>query len=1080
MDEQICGGHAVRNLHHRQPRFSFGKVGPAAGCFCLIARRSMHDRFFKRLSLVLALACVAPLVLAHRSLAYEPIGPMVEALCERGYFDTAIEYLEVMKSAHYVPDSAKDALLYQQGVVLMRQAAATNDNGVKARLYDDAAARFKQFLTTSPSPELAAAASGRMATMEVEKARNALAQALRGSKQERDSRLAEVRKAFEAARAQLIQSEGASTAAIEKMPKLFAPGEEHLKQRKIELASDLAEARMTEATIDYDLARTYTAGSDEAKRHLSTAAEKFGRVAEDYRTRPTGLFARLWEGKCYQESGEHKRALTAFEELSDLTGNSKLIATIRAKAIRQAIECLSDPQTRKYEAAATRGQEWISANERLAANDPDGLAIRYVTAVALQKLAATLAPKSADRVQHHKTALRLARQVARYPGEFQNAAEKLVKLLGGTNKDDPEAEPTTFAMARDRGLKAMEKIQNAKMGREISEQTGETDQVKLYDQQEKEAQDEAAHYFKLALQLKPGDAKIEDINAIRHIVCYFYYTEGKFLEAAVLGEYLAFNFPKTAEGRQGARIALASWVKVYSASRESDKSFEIGRITRLADFIVKTWPDQQEAVEASSTLLSFAIQQHDVPKVLEYLERIPADSPKRGEAEIRAGQSLWTNYLLSARLPEDERPPQADLDNLKTKAAEILTRGIEHLRSNDKVTPTLVAAVLSLAQILVDTGQPDKAIEWLENETIGPLKLLNDGNEVVFSSVQMPIEIYKLALRAYVAVQPQRLEDAERVMNALEKAVGSSGDEKANETLTVIYIKLGRELQQQLEELRNSKKSKELKAVSEGFETFLKRIATRNQGNTWSSLNWVAETFYSLGTGYDDGGTGGLSADATRYYTEAVNAYQRILERAASDPKFAPNPDALVGVQLRMAVCLRKIGKFDEAISTIVSVLKDRPMMLPAQVMGAETYQAKGAIDKDAYAYAILGGPEKDTNNQSVIWGWAKLSKLTMNNDKFADTFHQARLRLAECRYRYGMLNKNKAKRRKTINAAREDLWITYKLYPDLGGQEQAEEYNRMLKQIQRGLGEKAIGLEEFRRRSAEIHKATKKLDLAS
>jgi tetratricopeptide (TPR) repeat protein len=316
-------------------------------------------------------------------------------------------------------------------------------------------------------------------------------------------------------------------------------------------------------------------------------------------------------------------------------------------------------------------------------------------------------------------------------------------------------------------------------------------------------------------------------------------------------------------------------------------------------------------------------------------------------------------------------------------------------------------------------------------------------------------------------------------MNSLEKAVGS--DEKASEALTIIYIKLGRDLQQQLEELRNSGKSKELKAVADGFETFLKSIVGRDQGNTWSSLNWVAETFYSLGAGYDEGSGGNLSADANRYYSEAINAYHKILDRAASDPKFAPNADALVGVQLRMAVCMRKTGKYDEAIQTIVGVLKDRPMMLPAQIMGAETYQAKGASDKNSYAFAILGGPEKDSKkNQSIIWGWAKLSKLTMNNDKFLDTFHQARLKLAECRYHYGMLNKNKAKRRKTIDAAKEDLWITYKLYPDLGGQATSEEYNRVLKQIQRGLGEKAIGLEEFRRRSAEIQKAAAQLDKAS
>jgi tetratricopeptide (TPR) repeat protein len=549
----------------------------------------------------------------------------------------------------------------------------------------------------------------------------------------------------------------------------------------------------------------------------------------------------------------------------------------------------------------------------------------------------------------------------------------------------------------------------------------------------------------------------------------------------VIGEYLAYNFPQSAEGRQGARIALASWVKEYAASRAEDKSFEIDKVNRIAEFIAKTWPDQEEAGEASATLLNFAIQQRSTDKVIEYLNRIPADSPRRGDSELRAGQALWSNYLKAARLPEGERPSDQELERTKTKAAEILQNRVERMKELEQVSPTLVTAVLSLAQILVDTGQPDKAIGWLENETIGPLKLLNDGNEVVFSSGQMPIEIYKLALRAYVAVEPQRLEDAEKVMNALEKAVSESGDAKASETLTLIYIALGRELQQQLEELRTSKKRKQLKTVSDGFETFLSRIIGRDKGNTWSSLNWVAETFYSLGTGFDEGSSLALSPEAKRYYEQAIKAYQQILSRAASEPSFAPKPDALVGVRLRMAVCLRKIGRYDDAIKTIVSVLGERPMMLPAQILGTEIYQAKGGIDKDAYGLAILGGADRDKKGQPTIWGWAKLSKMTMNDEKFNDTFHLARIKLSECRYLYGMMIKDqdkkteKDKRYRTIDAAKQDMWMTYKLYPTLGGESRAEEYNRLLKQIQRALGEKPIGLEEFRQRSIEANKAAAK-----
>ena len=1026
-----------------------------------------------RATFILAMS-VALVSFAGPVSAYEPVTVFVDALCAKGYFDTAVEYLDELKTKSYVSDDVIQAILFHQGSVLMKQAAATPDAAVKARLFSAAAVKLKQFLASAPNSELAASASGRLATMKVEEARSLVAVALVAPKEDRDARLLDARQMFEQAREQLSIAEKAFTAVLDKMPKLFAPGEEDQKQRKTELAADLAETQLTAAGIDYELAKTYDPGSPDAKRYLNFAADKFSKISEEYRTRGVGLFARLWEGKCYQELGDRKRAMTAYQDLLDLPARSKELRTVRVKALRQAIEIWCSPEEKNYQDAMMQGDDWL-ATAGGAANDADALAVRYFTALAYQKQMATLGPKNLERKRLQQAALKLARAVARQPGEFKEQAAKLVTALGGAKEKDPDAAPKTFLAARDRGRESLEKMAAARMNRDVANETEDKEELALAEQQEKEAKAEAAQLLKLALKLDPAGSKIEDINPVRYYVCFFNYDEGNYLDAAVMGEYLAYHFPKSAEGRQAARIALASWVKVYSASPIPDRSFEVGKIARIAEFIIKTWPDQEEAIEASGTLLNFAILERDTAKVIEYLERIPADSPRRGDSELRAGQSHWSAYLRDARLPEDERPAQEHLEQSKTQAAEILQKGVERMKDAGQVSPTLVAAALSLAQILVDTGQPEKAIEWLENGTLGPLKLLNDGNEVVFASPQMPIEIYKLALRSYVAVQPPRLEDAEKVMNSLEEAVNRVGDAKASENLTMIYIALGRELQQQLEELRNSKKQKQLKAVSDGFESFLKRIVKRETGNTWSSLNWVAETHFSLGTGFDDGKAAILNAEAKRHYANAVEAYAAIVKQAEADKAFAPqDPNALDGVRLRMAVCQRKIGKHDDAIKTIVSVLKTRPMMLPAQVLGAETYQGKGLVDKDSYGIAILGGKDRDAKGQSIIWGWAKLSKMTQNQAKFVDTFHMARIRISECRFLYGMMiadkdkEKEESKRARTLTAAKDDMWTTYKLYPTLGGKARADEYNRLLVKIQKALGEKPIGLEEFRRRSAK------------
>jgi hypothetical protein len=518
----------------------------------------------------------------------------------------------------------------------MRQAAATNDSGVKAKLYDAAGEKLKRYLSSAPQPQLAALARGRLATIEVERARSLAALALAAQKDERDEKLADARRAFEQARHHLTQAEKEFVSVLNSMPKLFSSDEQDIKQQKSELSADLAEVQLTAASIDYELAMSYERGSKEAKRYLHFAAERFGKIYEDYRTRGTGLFAHLWEGKCYQALGDRKRAMTAYRDLLELPAKSRELRTVRAKALRQAIEIWCLPEEKKYEEAMMQGDDLL-ATAAAAKNDPDVLAVRYWTAVAYQKQMATLGTKDPERKRLQQGAIRFARVVARYPGEFQDDAAKVLAALGGAGERDAGSAPTTFLAARDRGKDALDRLTAARMSLEAALQAEDSDpqDIALAERQEKEARLEAAELFKLALRLNTTGAKMEDINAVRYYVCYFYYAEGNYFDAGVIGEYLAYAFPQSAEGRQGARVALASWAKIYSSLPSSaDKSFETENIRQIAEYVLKTWPDQEEAIEASATLIEVAIHQGETEKLVEYLERIPADSPRRGALEL--------------------------------------------------------------------------------------------------------------------------------------------------------------------------------------------------------------------------------------------------------------------------------------------------------------------------------------------------------------------------------------------------------------------------------------------------------------
>ena len=275
----------------------------------------------------------------------------------------------------------------------------------------------------------------------------------------------------------------------------------------------------------------------------------------------------------------------------------------------------------------------------------------------------------------------------------------------------------------------------------------------------------------------------------------------------------------------------------------------------------------------------------------------------------------------------------------------------------------------------------------------------------------------------------------------MDQAVSKSGDAKSGEMLTQIYIGLGRELQQQLDRLHKGGRKKELDAVSKAFETFLQRIGSRQEGNNFSSLNWVGDTCYALATTADDHADP-PNEKAARSYTNATKAYEQILKRATEDAKFAPNPELLMGIRLRLAACHGRLGNYEDAIKLVQEVLKQKPANLTAQIEGAEIYQAQGATERDGYLKAISGGDPKKRN--SLIWGWGKIAKLTQDNPKFAATFHQARLNLAASRYFYALQIKETDNRDKTLDAAKRDLWLTYRLYPTLGGAESYARYDRL------------------------------------
>jgi hypothetical protein len=310
-------------------------------------------------------------------------------------------------------------------------------------------------------------------------------------------------------------------------------------------------------------------------------------------------------------------------------------------------------------------------------------------------------------------------------------------------------------------------------------------------------------------------------------------------------------------------------------------------------------------------------------------------------------------------------------------------------------------------------------------------------------------------------VATKRLDDAEDVMKLLEESMKKGGDAEAQTKLTQIYISLGRELEDMLQRLRAEGKNAEAAAVSQGFEVFLTRIKDRGaQGNTFASLNWVAETFAGLGAGFDVGGQS-LPAQAKTYYEKARDTYKTILDLVGQKKLEAP-AGADTSIKIRLSRCQRRLGEFKEAQALLLGILQESQMMIDAQIEAAHTYQEWGEENPGYYKYAIVG-----STKYKEIWGWGQLARRvarlvdtrTERGKKFSNIFHEARYNLALSRLRWAQSASGKEKS-DLLEQAEKDIVVVQRLYPDMGGKEWYEKYDDLLRKIQKLRGQRSTGLE--------------------
>ncbi len=994
--------------------------------------------------------------------AADPQKEILDGLRTKGHYDEAIDYLQHARANPGTPKTFAETIDYELAVTRIDAAAtlAETQRDQPLRLAEEALAKF---LAEYPRHALAAAARGQLGNVLFDRGR---LQRLLAGQYEGQAR----EKYLEPARGLLRQADQC-WAAIDKA------ADEELKQivfvrgddvKRGEARDDIhrrqLQARLARAWVQYELGQTYPADSSERTKALQDAGNRFDALYDQQRQRLAGFYAQLGRGLCWKDLGESEKAFAIFSELAGLPDDPADFHTLRGKAAAEALETALRPGMKKFKPGLDIALRWLGGDHPQAASAEAGpasaevdLAIRFLGGEAalayIKDLPAASIEESGLRSRQIEWARQQFKIVAATAGPYQARAK--IRLLDPALGLPQASKPGTFADARDHARAALDRFCSALAEQKEAARTGEgndRDSQRQRQEQIATARSEALKYCRLALDMHAsaavtramqiGRPSEEEYDTVRYYLTYLRYASGELEEAAALGEALAQGAGDSPAARQAARIGLAAREALLQrASAESRQTAE-ERLRALAEKIIQRWANRAEADDARSILLDLSVGQGRLEAAEQTLEQISAASPRRGEAELNLGQALWRQAQQLPRTSVLKHDRATEAAQTIARAMGLLADGVARCRkaiesgakgAGEIPKGLLPAATIALAEIYVADGRPSEALPLLEDPGIAA------GDSC------------SLALLAYVATG--QLDKAKVCLQTIQASLPPAANVDAARQTLQTCLRINRLLRQHLADYHDHGRDDLVKKIVREFDAFLASLAAGPDAGSFFILAWRVEAYSGLAAGLDVDGPIVLP-EAGKQYHKAIVAFREILDRVAAHSDFSPAAEVTIALRIDLARCLRRMSDNVRALSQLLAVLKDHPLMVDAQIEAAYTYQSLGDEKPEYLEMAIQGG-----KRYREVWGWGELARRVQSEARFREVFHEARYNLALCRLRQAQLATDQSQRARLAATAENDILATRRLFPDMGGAVWYDKYNELFKRIQRLADQPAVGL---------------------
>ncbi len=983
------------------------------------------------------------------SRADEPILEFVAGLRERGYYDSAADYLNQVMTRSGVDPDVRNVLDFELGLTLKQWGAQSRVAADREQRLAAAEASLQKFLSANATHEKAAEASSLLGELLFDRAESLIWETERiETAAERAAVQGEARALIDRARGIFQASHDQYKAAYQGFPKFIDESKEPelLEQRKT-AENRYLRAWLNLARCTYERGQTFDRGSEERKQTLIQASEEFSAIHTSRRTNSNGLYAQLMMARCFQEQDDIGRALGIYNELLKHESQAAFMMTLKGTAKHFRLICLNSPERNDSTLVIQEATTWLQQNRQLSTTT-FGLGILWEQAQAEEKASQPRELPENERNNYLRFAMNHAEQVAKYPGAFRLPAESMVRRLR-LALGDQEKEPKDFDSAFERARGMIAQIQE--LNDALSEAEDEAQRAAG-----KAALDshlsEVGRLLTLALSLREPDSDPKAIAQTRYLLGFVRLRQGNPLDAVVLATYTMTRDraadPETA--MNATEIAMAAAVAAWNAAAADNRDFETRLIGDVCRQILELYPQSSRAGEARMRLGSVYRTMGQPQQAVKWFLEVPDSDPQYVSARLSAGQAWWAAWTdamaAAAGDPENEQPPAAELDKWKADAQTLLVEGvgIARERLGDATLPgdELVAAEVSLAGILNQDGKYAESIQRLtsggEFSVVNAIRV-DEGTPRpaagIFSRSFASLT-YRLLLRAQVGTQ--QIDEALATMTDLEKVGG--------EDIVAAYTQLGMELQEELKRLARSGDTERRDQVRTSFEEFLRKVYESRDASNYNSLLWIAETYFGLAQGSE-----GDDVAAAGYFDRAGETYTELLDL----PEAGQSRNA---IRLRLSRCRRQQQRFDDALQVVQQILDENAMNLDAQFEAALVLSDWGENGDAKRFIEAIQGPRSETGEATSVWGWTalcrRLQQIVMQDpqSEFRSRFYEARFELSSSRRRMAGVETDQATAKKQLTSALAEISSFVQAYRTIDDVAFAR-FDRLYQDIQTDLG---------------------------